>query len=151
MLSLKLITAKFVGNQCQVDDLKQLPEEVSTFVRAHMSKERQMKLWNGKVMAYYSSLNVSDEFNYNKQGKLHGARISWRQNGLQWREETYQNGVLNGPMFVFHNNGRLAKCCIWKDGKCMQCQHWHIDGRPYDSSEYIFKRNKRNNFITYDS
>lgn len=136
MSSLKLIAARFVAKHCQLADLNYLPDELSCFVRHHMDKTRQIELWNGQVIRYYSTMRMADEYNYNSKGELHGRRISWRQNGLQWREETYRNGKLHGPMFVFHINGRLAKCCLFSRGQRAKCQHWHIDGRAFSCNEY---------------
>lgn len=129
--SLKLIVARIVGNMCHADDLNYLPEELSCFVRNHMTKTRQIELWDGQVLKYYSNMQLADEYNYNKNGELHGKRISWRRNGEPWREETYMDGKLHGPMLSYHWNGRLAQCCFWKKGRRKKCHHWLENGKSF--------------------
>ena len=52
-----------------------------------------------------------------KNGKLHGPREQFHENGLLWIKENYKNGKRHGPREKFRENGQLYIRGNYKNGK----------------------------------
>jgi hypothetical protein len=72
-----------------------------------------------------------------KNGKLHGKRQVWSENGQPLRQEFYLNGKLEGECKEWYPNGQLQVQQFHLNGRFEgECKIWHENGQLLERAFY---------------
>ena len=90
--SLKYLSARKVASNKNLSkqDVKRLPLDVHDDLRRHLSKEKQIELWDGEYKWWYKNGQLWMHCWYNKDGYLDGEYKEWFYNG-QLRKHCWLN------------------------------------------------------------
>jgi len=92
--------------------------------------------YTGWSKSLYSSGQVCGLIQY-KDGKLHGLRTYWYENGEKNEECNFKDGKLHGLTTEWHENGQKSSETNYKEGKLHGLySEWLKDGSINAQSEY---------------
>ena len=96
-------------------DLSRLSLDVHDDLRKHLSKDKQIELWDGEYKKWWDNgqLEVHCWF---KDGYLDGEYKSWYKNGQLESHRWYKDGWHNGEYKSWYKNGQLESHGWYKDG-----------------------------------
>jgi antitoxin component YwqK of YwqJK toxin-antitoxin module len=63
----------------------------------------------GQWFSYYEDGMIWSEMNYNKEGRRHGANVSYYENGTKRYEGQYIDDLQKGKWLYYNKDGTLAK------------------------------------------
>ena len=89
-------------------DLSRLPLDVHDDLRKHLSKEKQIELWDGEYKKWWDNgqLEVHCWF---KDGYLDGEYKEWWSNGQLAIHCWYNHNIRDGEWKFWHPNGQLVQ------------------------------------------
>ena len=91
---------------------------------------------------------------------IHSKLYKWHENGQLLGEESYVNGIIHGPAYMYYPDGQVEFKCIYKNGHkfkvwvwyesgqlCIECTHkdgkpdglyrrWHTNGQLWIEGTY---------------
>ena len=136
--SLKYLSAQKIASNKNLSkqDLKRLPLDVHDDIRKHLSKEKQIKLWDGEYKHWYDSGQIEKHCWYNKDG------ATSQQRGCTGTPPNGECSKLDGEYKRWYDNGQLAAHCWYKDNKRDgEYSLWYKNGQLWVHCWY--KNNKR--------
>jgi antitoxin component YwqK of YwqJK toxin-antitoxin module len=68
---------------------------------------------------------------------IHSKLYKWHENGQLLGEESYVNGIIDGPAYQYYLDGQINLEIIYKNGHKYKSKHWFEDGQL--SFEYHYK------------
>jgi hypothetical protein len=96
-------------------DLSRLPLDVHDDLRRHLTKQTQIKLWDGEFKWWFKNGQLGNHCWY-KKGKLDGEYKLWWSNGQSRQHCWCKDDLLDGEYREWYENGQLFKHCWYKDG-----------------------------------
>ena len=74
-----------------------------------------------------------------EEGKPDGPLTVWHENGKKMIKGNTNNGKANGLQIRWHENGQKQRQANYKDGEKISEKWWNSKGEPVDSYEESFK------------
>ena len=149
-MSLKYLSARKVASNKNLSkqDLKRLPVDAHDDLRVHLSKGKQIELWDGEYKCWHYNGLLKKHCWFNKNGLKDGEHTSWYRNGQLAEQCWYKNNKWDGEYKQWWDNGQLSIHCWYVDGKRDgKFTGWFDDGQLMavcwfkDGKQYIKKIN----------
>ena len=97
----------------------------------------QVVPFTGKAFAYWPDEKIMTEISY-KDGKRHGPKTHWYENGQKLSEINYKNGKHDGPLSSWYENGQWRRRGSNMDGRMVGIwTHWYENGQQRDELFYM--------------
>ena len=94
-------------------------------------------LFTGEAIAYHQNKKMASRTNY-RNGRRHGLREKWYDNGNNSLNTNYVNGLENGIKTTWWKNGKLLSKINLKEGKLDGVQlNWYKDGTLFKERNYV--------------
>ena len=118
-MSLRYLSAKCAASSLNLTkaDVLRLPVDVHDDLRLHLSKEKQIELWDGEYKLWWHKGKLS-EHSWWKNGVREGEYKSWWSNGQLQIHCWYKNGVWDGEYKRWRMDGQLWRHC-WYMGSIL--------------------------------
>ena len=129
--SLRSLSAKCAASSSNLTkaDLLRLPLDVHDDLRLHLSKEKQIELWNGEYKRWHYNGQLW-EHSWHKNGVRDGEFKLWYSDGQLWEHSWHKNGVRDGEYKSWWSNGQLQIHCWHKNNKNEgEYKRWRISSQ----------------------
>lgn len=86
---------------------------------------------------YYANGNLKVERTFDRDSEnerrlYQGMHKHWYESGKPFFTENYKNGILNGSLVAFHENGKIRRRDLFKKGKLVTGKVWDENGNELE-------------------
>ena len=106
---------KKIGYQLYPDGSQRWEAKRTSFTRYYPSGQVQLELKGKSEKAYYENGNLASERSWNGRIEADGKWTLWYSNGNLRQETDFDDGVRNGQVNIYYDNGVVAESGRYKD------------------------------------